>query len=327
MAHSRESAAFFLPYLTKEFWISFYGGEPLLDFSLIRQVVSFLGSYDHNRTICYSITTNGSLINADILDFFKNNRFTVTLSFDGFAQNEQRKQGSFIPTISLIKKIKKIPSIKFNVNSVFSWKNIHLLSQSLKLIMDLGVKNINFALAVNQIWPETAILILEKELKKLNVVLLTRHKNKEWIPLSDFREFVNQPENRGQFYCAAGKDRLSITPDGRIWGCYLFPEYYKQKGKKSEAKKYLFGDLQKFSQNPDEIYKRTMVHYQQLTMENYSVPSRNCFLCPEIENCDVCPVITAYSTEKIGQIPEFVCRIKKISIQAKKNFLYELKRL
>lgn len=325
MAHSRESAAFFLPYLTKEFWISFYGGEPLLDFTLIRQVVSFLKSNDHNRVIRFSVTTNGSLINADILDFFEKNKFTITLSFDGFAQNAQRKQGSFIPTLNLIKKIKKIPSIKFNVNSVFSWKNIHLLSHSLKLIMDLEVKNINFSLAVNQTWPDTAILALERELKQLNSILLTRYKNEKWIPLSDYREFVNQPENRGQFYCAAGKDRLSITPDGRIWGCYLFPEYYKQKGKKSEAKKYLFGDFKKFSQNPDEIYKRTMVHYNQLAMENYSTPSKNCFLCPEIENCDVCPVITAYSSSKIGHIPEFVCQLKKTVIHAKKNLLSYLR--
>lgn len=326
MAHSRESAAFFLPYLTKEFWISFYGGEPLLNFTLIRQVVSFLKSNNHNRVIRFSVTTNGSLINADILDYFEKNRFTITFSFDGFAQNAQRKQGSFIPTLNLIKRIKNIPSIKFNVNSVFSWKNVHLLSHSLKLIMtDLRVKNINYSLAVNQIWSDTAILTLEKELKKLNSILLTRYKNKQWIPLSDYREFVNQPENRGLFYCAAGKDRLSITPDGKIWGCYLFPEYYKQKGKKSEAKKYLFGDFKKFSQNPDEIYKRTMVHYQQLTMENYSTPSRHCFLCPEIENCDICPVITAYSSSKIGHIPEFVCQLKKAVIHAKKNLLSYLR--
>ena len=106
MANSREIAAFFLPYLTKKFWISYYGGEPLLNLTLIHEVVSFLKSYDHNRIINFSITTNGSLINANILDFFEKNRFTITLSFDGFAQNIQRKKGSFISTMSLINKIK-----------------------------------------------------------------------------------------------------------------------------------------------------------------------------------------------------------------------------
>lgn len=315
-----------MPYLTEEFWISFYGGEPLLNFTLIRQVVSFLKSQTHSRNIRFSITTNGALINNQVLDFFKNNRFTITLSFDGFAQETQRKKGSFISTVNLIKKISQIPSIKFEINSVFSWENVHFLAKSLKLIMELGVKNINFALAVNHTWPESAISIYEKEMTQLNRILLANYKKDKWISLSDFREFTNQPENRGIFYCAAGKDRLSITPDGRIWGCFLFSEYYKRKGKRPEAKKFLFGDFDKFSKHPEKIYERIMARYDQLNMENYSTPSKNCFLCPEFENCDICPVITAYTSSKLGRIPEFVCRLKRINIQAKKTFLNELKK-
>lgn len=327
MANGRKSAAFFLPYLTEGFYISFYGGEPLLNFSLIRRIVTFLGCCKEDKTPHFSITTNGSLINTSILDFFSKNRFVVTLSFDGFAQDSQRKNGSFSPTLNLIKKIKNFPTIKLNVNSVFSWENVHLLSKSLELIMELGVKNINFSLAVNQTWPESAITDLENELNDLNTILLAKYKNEGLIPLSNFREFVNQPTNRGIFYCAGGKDRLSISPSGHIWGCYLFPEYYKLKGKKMEAGKFLFGSLKNFSRNPDKIYKKTMVHYNQLNMENYATPNKNCFLCPEKENCDICPVITAYSSSKIGRIPEFVCRLKKTIIQAKKTFLYDLKKV
>ncbi len=267
------------------------------------------------------------MINSSILDFFEKNRFTVTLSFDGFAQDTQRKNGSFLPTLNLIKKIKECPSIKFKVNSVFDRENVHLLSKSLGLIMDLGVTDISFAPVFNHIWPESAISVFEKELYKLNMILLNKYKNEGLIPLSDFREFVNQPEKRGIFYCAAGRDRLSITPDGQIWGCFLFPEYLKQKERKSDAKRFLFGNLDKFSRNPDHIYEKTMSHYHQLNMENYSTPHKNCFLCPDIENCDICPVITAYSSSKIGHIPEFVCRLKKTAIQAKKNFLSDLRKL
>ena len=325
MADSKESSAFFFPYLTKESYVSFYGGEPLLNFPLISQAVSFLKSHNHSRDIRFSITTNGSLINTQVIDFLKKNRFTVTLSFDGFAQETQRKKGSFIPIVNLINKISRIPSIKLEVNSVFSWQNVHLLARSIKLLMDLGIRNINFSLAVNHIWPESAISAYEKEMSQLSSILITSYKKEKLMPLSDFREFIIKPDNRGICYCAAGKDRLSITPGGRIWGCFLFPEYYKQKGNRSEAKKFLFGDFTKFFKHPEKIYKKIMARYDQLNMENYSTPSKNCFLCPDIENCDICPVISAYSTSKIGRIPEFVCRLKKINIQAKKVFLKEIR--
>lgn len=315
-----------MPYLTKEFYISFYGGEPLLNFSLIRNIVSFLHHFNEDKISHFSITTNGSLINTRIIDFFEKNRFTLTLSFDGLAQDSQRKKGSFSPTLNLIKKVIESPSIKLSVNSVFSWKNVHLLSKSLELIMNLGVKNINFSLAINQIWPDSAIPVLEEELNKLNTILLNKYKNEGLMPFSDLREYINKPENRGIFYCAGGKDRLSVTPNGQIWGCYLFSEYYKLKGKNSEAGRFLFGDLEKFSKNTDKIYKKVLSRYSQLNMENYATPKKNCFLCPEKENCDICPIITAYTTSKIGKIPEFVCLLKRRVIQAKKAFLYDLKK-
>lgn len=59
--------------------ISFYGGEPLLNFDLIRKCVE----YTKDRNVGYAITTNASLLNGAIADYLAVHDFIVTVSLDG----------------------------------------------------------------------------------------------------------------------------------------------------------------------------------------------------------------------------------------------------
>ena len=60
--------------------ISFYGGEPLLQFTLLSDVVNFCTS-NFNK-ISFSITTNGTLMNNQIVNFLVKNSFVVSISID-----------------------------------------------------------------------------------------------------------------------------------------------------------------------------------------------------------------------------------------------------
>ena len=65
--------------------ISFFGGEPLMNISLIRKLVWYANhlALECNKHIAYSVTTNGTLIDERIADFLKENNFYVSLSIDG----------------------------------------------------------------------------------------------------------------------------------------------------------------------------------------------------------------------------------------------------
>ena len=65
--------------------ISFFGGEPLMNMSLIKNLVQYANqlALHHNKRVSYSVTTNGMLIDDDIADFLKKNSFYVSLSVDG----------------------------------------------------------------------------------------------------------------------------------------------------------------------------------------------------------------------------------------------------
>lgn len=63
--------------------IGFYGGEPLLQFPLIRQVVEYANELFAGKELQFMITTNATLLNDEILSFMQENRFDVLISLDG----------------------------------------------------------------------------------------------------------------------------------------------------------------------------------------------------------------------------------------------------
>lgn len=106
--------------------ISFYGGEPLLNLDLIRRVVDYAKDKFALKKISFSLTTNGSLINDECVDFFCRNDFKVSISFDGpmHIQNKHRKtangiDGTFSIVYSNIRRIKDNNPIFFNNNLFF----------------------------------------------------------------------------------------------------------------------------------------------------------------------------------------------------------------
>ncbi len=73
--------------------ISFYGGEPLLNFKTIKHTVEYASNKFFSKNIVYHTTTNGALLNDYIVDFFAKHDFRLTISFDGSEkiQNSHRR--------------------------------------------------------------------------------------------------------------------------------------------------------------------------------------------------------------------------------------------
>jgi len=312
-----------LPFLTKDYYLNFFGGEPLLAFDLIKETTSFLKKENksHRKRALYSITTNGSLFTEEIMHFLNKQKFSIEFSFDGLAQRNQRNQGDFDEIVSNIKELLRFPDNYLETNSVFTPKTVEHLSESLRFIMDLGVGNINLSLSIIEPWSPQDLQRLSKEMAKLRNILFLLYKKKGEIPVIEFRE-VN---TKGIFYCAAGQDRLAITPEGQIWGCDLFADNFSNKNISPEYQKYFFGDLKTFSKNHKKIFPRKSANYSRLSMDNFSTPQRKCLFCLELEHCTVCPVNVAFAGYPMGKIPSYVCTIQQIRIKEKAKFWKELK--
>jgi uncharacterized protein len=110
----------------KKFTIGFYGGEPLLHFPLIEQIVDYSRKIFYGWELSYSITTNGTLLNDRIINFFIENLFYTSISLDGPAENTDAKRvfrnggGTFRTVIENLKRIKTINGEFYENNVSFS---------------------------------------------------------------------------------------------------------------------------------------------------------------------------------------------------------------
>jgi len=315
---SQRCSVFFYPFLKKQFYLNFYGGEPFLQYHLIQDTVGILSEKNRltKKKGQFSITTNGSLLTEDRLPFLAKNRFAIELSFDGFVQNIGRKKESFKKTVSLIQKIHDFPGIRLETNSVFTPETIAFLSRSMEYIVGLGVSSVRFSLSYLNPWNENAIKTLHQEMIKLRFFLTRHFEQTHTIPVYNFIP----KKKKGFFFCSAGTDRITITTDGHIWGCHLFSDYYYREKKTSGYEKFHFGHFETFKSNWQNTFPQIKSQYKKLSMDEYKADKRECFLCPDIQWCQVCPVNAAFSSGSIGTISEFFCRLQQLKIRQKKLF-------
>ncbi len=107
--------------------IGFYGGEPLLRFDLIKEVINYVVENYSDKKINFNITTNGTMLNKKVVDFFFKHRVVTTISLDGPKQIHDKNRrfaanncSSFDKVMISLEMIKKeypdyIPNIRFNV--------------------------------------------------------------------------------------------------------------------------------------------------------------------------------------------------------------------
>ena len=128
--------------------IGFYGGEPLLNYRLIKKSVNYIKKI-YGEEVIFTISTNGSLLNKSIMDFLIDNNFSITISFDGnsYEQNRKRKFKNYENSFGIVYKnimnlidcgydsvyVHPVFDFKTNLkecNSFFSKNNIKVISIS-----------------------------------------------------------------------------------------------------------------------------------------------------------------------------------------------------
>ncbi len=93
--------------------VTFYGGEPLLNFGLIRQVIEYIKTKGVFNRFRFSFTTNGTLLKEDAIKFLVENKITILVSLDGPKKLNDRYRvfvngrGTFDPLFKNLKKLKR----------------------------------------------------------------------------------------------------------------------------------------------------------------------------------------------------------------------------
>lgn len=94
--------------------LGFYGGEPLLEIELIKKCVDYIQKNVEGKRITFGITTNGTLLTGEVLQFLYDNDFSITISLDGPKEDHDacRKfangKGSFDIVVKNISEAKRL---------------------------------------------------------------------------------------------------------------------------------------------------------------------------------------------------------------------------
>lgn len=231
--------------------IGFYGGEPLLRFDLIKQIVDYSEKVFMGKGILFTLTTNGSLLNEEIVEFLEEHEFNLMISLDGPPEihNKSRKfastgKGTFETIENNLRKINETHSDflkKCSVNVVvdprYSANAIHNMYSNNKFYEQL---NINMTL-IDDFFSIEHTVADETYLKESNI-----HDFKAWMSkigkyptekvskmskehvdhiVQDNYDSVMKPDKRLSSVmapggpCIPGQRRLFVTADGDFYPC------------------------------------------------------------------------------------------------------------
>ncbi|MFB3765154.1 MAG: radical SAM protein [Methanotrichaceae archaeon] len=108
--------------------VGFYGGEPLLNFKLIKECVNYIQE-NYGSNIYYLITTNGSLLDEERSNWLMDNDFVISVSLDGPEQEHNRLRvygtgkGTFKDVMKNVGRLMESGYKKINCQPVYDWKS------------------------------------------------------------------------------------------------------------------------------------------------------------------------------------------------------------
>lgn len=113
--------------------IGFYGGEPLLEFNLIKQCINYAKENIRGKNLTFNITSNGTIMNDDIIGFFEEHDVNLMISLDGpkeihdqnrrFAATDKGTFDNIIKNLEIIKRKSSKYFNKITFNAVLDPKN------------------------------------------------------------------------------------------------------------------------------------------------------------------------------------------------------------
>lgn len=225
----------------KKIQLSFYGGEPLLYFNNIKEIVK----KTKNLNLYYSITTNGSLLNQEMIDFFNKYNFVVWISWDGNNTKDNRNIDIF-NDITLKNKIFNLNIL--GISAVMSSHNypLQLCNDIQEIMNEYNTFNPNskeFAVYFNEITDNNLVSKeylyfdyekLENEVQEI----INDVKNNLNLPFNDFQKksgvklfflkqyisFIEEYKFYDKFSqlfapCRDGIKMFEIDLDGNLYSC------------------------------------------------------------------------------------------------------------
>ena len=213
--------------------VDFFGGEPLMNWQVVKDLVAYARSLEpiHNKNFRFTLTTNGVLLDDEVIDFCNEEMHNVVLSLDGRKEVHDRFRKDYAGNGSYDTIVPKFQHFverrgdkSYYIRGTYTHYNTDFVNDILHMA-DLGFRNVSVEPVVGE---ETCGYALKDE--DLPVVLeqyeKLAEKLKDRADVNFFHFNVDLAQGpcvikrlRG---CGAGCEYVAVTPEGDIYPCHQF---------------------------------------------------------------------------------------------------------
>ncbi len=217
--------------------VDFFGGEPLMNFDVVKELVAYAREreIETGKNFRFTLTTNGVLIDEDVIDFANKEMSNVVLSLDGRREIHDRFRvdyagnGSFDKIVPKFQRlVEKRGGKNYYMRGTFTHANPDFL-EDIKVMLDLGFKELSMEPVVaaegdGAALTEQDVNTVMEQYEKLAELMLKKHR--EGDPFTFYHYMIDLKSGPCIYKrisgCGSGTEYMAVTPWGDLYPCHQF---------------------------------------------------------------------------------------------------------
>lgn len=217
--------------------VDFFGGEPLMNWQVVKDLVAYARSVEKERgkNFRFTLTTNGVLIDDDVIDFVNREMHNVVLSLDGRKEVHDRFRVDYAGNGSwekIVPKFQKLVEARggkgYYMRGTFTHNNPDFL-EDIKAMLDLGFTELSMEPVVCD--PDDPSALTEEDMKIVmeqyeKLAELMAQRRKEGQPFTFYHYMIDLTGGPCVYKrisgCGSGTEYMAVTPWGDLYPCHQF---------------------------------------------------------------------------------------------------------
>jgi MoaA/NifB/PqqE/SkfB family radical SAM enzyme len=316
----------------------FIGGEPMLEFPLIRRAMRYV---DANRrpelAVGFSLVTNGTLVDRRAAAFLARHDVELQVSVDGSGPaRDLRGEWAGRAADDLLDRLRRNwPSYfarRVSVAATLVASTVPYLAESIDSFLAKGVPDVivNPALTHQPEWRPDSIALLDDAFSQVYRSSLRHYRRTGLVPLQLFRRHARRRANPmpGTWMCGTGRgEALTVDATGELSGCVLFARSYQRFPATSLGRAM---DTLGLGPIGDPGLDERLAAYGGVLEATGLFSGRSgkyssygtCAMCAYRSECSVCPVCIVHQpgNEDPNRIPDFLCAFNRVAATYRRRF-------
>ena len=217
--------------------VDFFGGEPLMNWEVVKQIVAYARSVEkqHNKNFRFTLTTNGMLINDEVIEFANREMSNVVLSLDGRREVHDATRVDYAGHGSydrIVPKFQKLVAARggkgYYMRGTFTHRNPDFTKDVLHMA-DLGFTELSMEPVVCAPGDPAALTPDDIEIVKEQYEILAKdmiRRRRDGKPITFYHYMIDLTAGPCIYKrisgCGSGTEYMAVTPWGDLYPCHQF---------------------------------------------------------------------------------------------------------